>query len=106
MIVGYGIHGLGNEAILLFQEMQKFGEKPDNVTFIALLSACSHSGLVTEGRNLFQAMSQEFNVTRQMNLLLVLVLLVRRMMSSARCHSSPVLLCGTRYYLLVEFIET
>lgn len=60
MIVGYGIHGRGMDAILLFQDMQNRSYKPDQITFIALLSACSHSGLVTEGKHLFSVMSQEF----------------------------------------------
>lgn len=67
MIVGYGIHGLGKEALLLFQDMQKGGYKPDGVTFIALLSACSHSGLVSEGKRLFGIMTQEFGVVPKMD---------------------------------------
>ncbi|KAL0406450.1 UNVERIFIED_CONTAM: Pentatricopeptide repeat-containing protein, chloroplastic [Sesamum latifolium] len=67
MIVGYGIHGLGKEAILLFHEIQNVGHKPDEVTFIALLSACSHSGLVTEGKHLFLVMSQEFDIVPKMD---------------------------------------
>ncbi|KAL0320412.1 UNVERIFIED_CONTAM: Pentatricopeptide repeat-containing protein [Sesamum radiatum] len=67
MIVGYGIHGLGKEAILLFHEMQSVGHKPDEVTFIALLSACSHSGLVTEGKHLFLVMRQEFDIVPKMD---------------------------------------
>ncbi|KAL3848722.1 hypothetical protein ACJIZ3_010604 [Penstemon smallii] len=67
MIAGYGIHGLGKEANLLFQEMQNAGQKPDEVTFVALLSACSHSGLVSEGKHWFQAMSREFNIVPKMD---------------------------------------
>lgn len=67
MIVGYGIHGMGKEAILLFQDMQSGGYKPDEITFIALLSACSHSGLVAEGKHLFHVMSQEFHVVPNMD---------------------------------------
>ncbi|KAM1129816.1 hypothetical protein ACFX2B_039067 [Malus domestica] len=67
MIVGYGNHGLRmeacTEAILQFHHMQASGIKPDDVTFIGLLSACSHSGLVIEGKHWFSAMSQEFNIT-------------------------------------------
>lgn len=67
MIVGYGIHGLGREAILLFQDMQNGGHKPDEITFIALLSACSHSGLVTEGQHLFLVMSKQFGIVPKMD---------------------------------------
>lgn len=66
MIVGYGIHGLGNEALSLFNHMLAAAIMPDDVTFIVLLSACSHSGLVTEGKHWFNAMSQDFNIIPRM----------------------------------------
>ncbi|KAL6500734.1 hypothetical protein OROHE_025531 [Orobanche hederae] len=78
MLVGYGIHGLGREAILLFGDMQNSGQKPDQVTFIALLSACSHSGLVTEGKHLFSVMSREFNIVPEMDHYFCLVDLLGR----------------------------
>ncbi|AET05631.1 putative tetratricopeptide-like helical domain, DYW domain-containing protein [Medicago truncatula] len=66
MIIGYGIHGLCVEALSLFQELQALGLKPDDVTLIAVLSACSHSGLVTEGKYWFSSMSQNFNIKPRM----------------------------------------
>ncbi|KAI3944207.1 hypothetical protein MKW98_016437 [Papaver atlanticum] len=66
MIAGYGMHGLSNEALTTFREMVKLGSKPDVVTFVAVLSACSHAGLVTEGRKLFDQMSSEFMITPNM----------------------------------------
>ncbi|CAL0312327.1 unnamed protein product [Lupinus luteus] len=62
MIIGYGIHGLCKEALSLFHELQASGLKPDDVTFIAVLSACNHSGFVTEGKYWFNAMNQDFNI--------------------------------------------
>lgn len=62
MIAGYGIHGLGMESLSLFHDLLEMGLKPDYVTFIALLSACSHSGRVTEGKYWFKAMSRDFNI--------------------------------------------
>lgn len=62
MIIGYGIHGLGMEALSLFHEFQALGLKPDDVTILAVLSACSHSGLVMEGKYWFNAMTQDFNI--------------------------------------------
>ncbi|XP_010253409.1 PREDICTED: pentatricopeptide repeat-containing protein At2g35030, mitochondrial-like [Nelumbo nucifera] len=53
MIQAYGDHGYGREAICLFEEMQKCGFKPDDVTYVGVLSACSHSGLVDEGLKYF-----------------------------------------------------
>ncbi|KAK9748177.1 hypothetical protein RND81_02G041200 [Saponaria officinalis] len=49
VISGYGYHGAGNEALVLFEQMQRTGIKPDHVTFIGVLAACSHGGLVEEG---------------------------------------------------------
>lgn len=46
IISGHGIHGHGAKSLLLFAEMQEEGVKPDHVTFVSLLSACSHAGLV------------------------------------------------------------
>ncbi|KAF2289319.1 hypothetical protein GH714_034741 [Hevea brasiliensis] len=49
MICGYLHHGLGKEALHVFQEMLAAQEYPNYVTFIGVLSACSHLGLVQEG---------------------------------------------------------
>ncbi|KAL1223675.1 Pentatricopeptide repeat-containing protein [Cardamine amara subsp. amara] len=63
MLFGFGIHGLGKEALTLFESMQDTDVNPDEVTFLALLSACSHSGLVDEGKEVFNSMSRgDFNV--------------------------------------------
>ncbi|MED6145365.1 hypothetical protein PIB30_024567 [Stylosanthes scabra] len=66
MIIGYGIHGQCTEALSLFHEFQVSGLKPDDVTFVAILSACSHSGLVKEGKYWFNAMNQDFKITPRM----------------------------------------
>ncbi|XP_028778747.1 putative pentatricopeptide repeat-containing protein At1g17630 [Neltuma alba] len=62
LIGGFGMHGLGENALRTFDEMIKSGIKPDNVTFVVVLSACSHAGLVEEGRKLFDRMVKEFKV--------------------------------------------
>ncbi|KAK4486849.1 hypothetical protein RD792_006157 [Penstemon davidsonii] len=56
MIVGYGLHGQGREAINLFNEMKDAKIRPNDVTFIGLITACSHSGLVDEGWDFFKSM--------------------------------------------------
>ncbi|CAL4927801.1 unnamed protein product [Urochloa decumbens] len=56
MIVAYANHSYGREAILLFEEMKKQGIKPDDITFLGVLYACSHSGLVSEGLQYFDDM--------------------------------------------------
>ncbi|CAK9179961.1 unnamed protein product [Ilex paraguariensis] len=65
MIAGYGMHGLGENAVRTFDQMTEAGYKPDGVTFVAVLSACSHVGLVTEGRKLFDQMTREFRIEPQ-----------------------------------------
>ncbi|KAE9609787.1 hypothetical protein Lal_00006657 [Lupinus albus] len=62
MISGLSQNGRGNEALELFEEMCLEGTKPDHVTFVNLLSACSHMGLVERGWNYFKMMSGEFNI--------------------------------------------
>eukprot|EP01018_Ginkgo_biloba_P003994 Gb_27879 [translate_table: standard] len=62
MIAGYGIHGHGEDALSLFHQMQQAGIKPDHITFIAVLCACSRAGLVDEGLYYFTLMSQEFSI--------------------------------------------
>ncbi|CAN1305803.1 Putative pentatricopeptide repeat-containing protein At3g23330 [Linum perenne] len=62
MIDAYGIHGLGKDALSLFEEMQVQGIGPDDVTFICLLSACGHSGLVDEGKHWFSSMTRDFGI--------------------------------------------
>ncbi|XP_057871239.2 pentatricopeptide repeat-containing protein At3g49710 [Cryptomeria japonica] len=58
MIAGHAQHGCGKEALEVLEKMLDEGSKPTHVTFIAVLSACSHTGLVDEGRRYFESMSQ------------------------------------------------
>ncbi|KAK9283651.1 hypothetical protein L1049_011901 [Liquidambar formosana] len=67
MIAGYGSHGESLEAFRLFDEMKRSGITPDHVTFISLISSCSHSGLVEEGLNLFQSMREEYQIEPRMD---------------------------------------
>ncbi|CAN8321088.1 unnamed protein product [Cochlearia groenlandica] len=63
MISGYSRHGFGEEALRLFESMKREGLKPDDATLVAVLSACSHAGLVEKGRQYFDTMSQDYGVT-------------------------------------------
>lgn len=58
MIVGYGLHGCGKEAIDLFHKLKQAQVHPNDVTFIGLLTACNHSGLVQEGWEFFHKMKE------------------------------------------------
>nr|KYP74004.1 Pentatricopeptide repeat-containing protein At1g31430 family [Cajanus cajan] len=62
IICGLAMNGRTSEALELFEAMQTCGLKPDDVTFIAVLSACSHAGLVEEGRKLFHSMSSIYHI--------------------------------------------
>lgn len=63
MIAGYGIHGQGAEALKVFDKMVKHSAvKPNDVTFLSVLSACSHSGLVEEGIEIFNMMLREYQL--------------------------------------------
>ncbi|CAK7324962.1 unnamed protein product [Dovyalis caffra] len=56
MMVGYGLHGQGQESVNLFHVMRQAGVSPNDVTFVGLLTACKNSGLVEEGWDLFHRM--------------------------------------------------
>ncbi|TYI19147.1 hypothetical protein ES332_A07G144100v1 [Gossypium tomentosum] len=66
IIMGYGMHGHGYDAILAFSQMLEDGFQPNEVTFISILSACSHSGMIEEGLQLFDSMVHDFNITPQL----------------------------------------
>ncbi|XP_047307606.1 pentatricopeptide repeat-containing protein At3g14730 [Impatiens glandulifera] len=63
MIMGYGIHGLGEEAIRMFHAMRETRLDPDEITFVGILSACSHAGLLSQGREFFANMQTKFGIT-------------------------------------------
>ncbi|KAF5799671.1 putative tetratricopeptide-like helical domain superfamily [Helianthus annuus] len=68
MIAGYGIHGQGKEALELFNHMVKISNiKPNNVTFLSILSACSHAGLIKEGIKIYNIMLNEYQLTPESN---------------------------------------
>ncbi|KAK9124862.1 hypothetical protein Scep_013708 [Stephania cephalantha] len=66
LIAGYGMQGKGRTSLKLFEEMKAYGIKPDHVTMVAILSACSHSGLVSQGEMLFQNMAGEYQINPRM----------------------------------------
>ncbi|KAJ8641067.1 hypothetical protein MRB53_017761 [Persea americana] len=53
LISCYGRHGRGNEALRIFHEMREEGIEPDEITLLAVLSACNHAGLVDQAQQLF-----------------------------------------------------
>ncbi|XP_027099677.1 pentatricopeptide repeat-containing protein At2g22410, mitochondrial-like [Coffea arabica] len=62
IICGLAYHGDSSDALSHFFEMIQIGLVPDEVTFLGVLSACCHGGLVEEGRKIFAQMSSKFNI--------------------------------------------
>lgn len=60
MIAGFGIHGCGMDAIKVFDSLLKSGLRPDSICFVSVLTACSHAGMLAEGRRYFQIMKDEY----------------------------------------------
>ncbi|CAK7346834.1 unnamed protein product [Dovyalis caffra] len=56
MIVGFAKNGYAEDALRVFDEMKQSHVIPDDVTFLGVLNACSHSGRVSEGRQIFDMM--------------------------------------------------
>ncbi|KDP21395.1 hypothetical protein JCGZ_21866 [Jatropha curcas] len=62
MINAYGMHGRGEAAVELFMRMRDQKLIPDHITFLALLYACSHSGLIDVGKRFFEIMKDEYRL--------------------------------------------
>ncbi|XP_062010882.1 pentatricopeptide repeat-containing protein At2g22410, mitochondrial-like [Rosa rugosa] len=63
VIGALALHGYGSEAIRIFEQMQEGGICPDEITFIGLLSACCHSGLLDLGRYYFDRMKSIYRLS-------------------------------------------
>lgn len=61
MIMGYGMHGQGEEALKLFNIIDN-EVKPNEVTLIAIFAACSHSGMVSQGLDIFYKMREDYGI--------------------------------------------
>jgi pentatricopeptide repeat protein len=62
LIVGYAQNGKGRDSLRFYDAMISSGTKPDFITFIGLLFACSHAGLVDEGRSYFHQMKKVYGI--------------------------------------------
>lgn len=62
MIRGLAVHGFGQEAIGFYENLISQGLAPDDATFVVTISACSHSGLVNEGLELFNSMKTVYGI--------------------------------------------
>lgn len=66
MINGLAVNGCGREAVEYFNRMVRSNVRPDAISLISLLSACSHGGLLEEGRQFFANLRRLYGVTPQM----------------------------------------
>ncbi|XP_026405616.1 pentatricopeptide repeat-containing protein At2g22410, mitochondrial-like [Papaver somniferum] len=62
LITGFAVNGAAQEALKLFEEMLRLKEKPDSITFLGVLMACCHGGLVEEGLRHFKSMSKDYGI--------------------------------------------
>ncbi|XP_028788575.1 pentatricopeptide repeat-containing protein At4g13650 [Neltuma alba] len=62
LINGYAYHGVGSEAISVLESMLAQGVVPNAATFVSILSACGHAGLVDEGLAIFYSMKRSYGV--------------------------------------------
>ena len=62
ILVGYAQHGFGKEALEIYNMMQSNGIKPNGITFLGILSACGHVGLVEEGLCHFNSMIKDHDI--------------------------------------------
>ncbi|XP_010449164.1 PREDICTED: pentatricopeptide repeat-containing protein At4g20770 isoform X1 [Camelina sativa] len=67
MIHGYAHNGRGDEAVDLYREMISTGEQPDGITFVSVLTACSHSGLVDTGLEILSSMQRDHGIEPELD---------------------------------------
>ncbi|KAG9134361.1 hypothetical protein Leryth_016245 [Lithospermum erythrorhizon] len=65
MISAYGASGQGHNAVELFHKMQSSGLVPDSIAFVSVLSACSHAGLLKEGKFCYKMMTEKYEIVRR-----------------------------------------
>nr|AYM00516.1 pentatricopeptide repeat protein [Salvia miltiorrhiza] len=62
MVIGFAQNGYSRKAIDLFEAMRATGMKPNHITILGVLFACSHAGLVEDGQYYFESMKMDFGV--------------------------------------------
>ena len=63
MIVGLAANGFAKEAINLFEKMKEIRVKPNDITFVGILTACTHAGLLELGIRIFRSMKSDHEIT-------------------------------------------
>ncbi|KAL5982713.1 hypothetical protein ACLOJK_016789 [Asimina triloba] len=62
IVTGFAQNGCPKQSLSAFERMVDAGIRPNHVTFLGALAACSHTGLVSEGRTILDSMEKNFNV--------------------------------------------
>ncbi|RAL41370.1 hypothetical protein DM860_010164 [Cuscuta australis] len=62
VIVGLAVNGHGQEALDVYSQMLRSSEKPDDVTYVGVLCACTHTGMVEEGWKFFTTMKSQYGI--------------------------------------------
>ena len=68
MINAYGMHGDGHSALRIFNQLKDAGTPvPNAITFVSVISACSHAGLISEGYKCFESMRTDHGIEPSMD---------------------------------------
>ncbi|XP_022765552.1 pentatricopeptide repeat-containing protein At2g27610-like [Durio zibethinus] len=78
MLAGYALHGFVREALEIYSRMQISSVKPNDVTFIGVLSACAHAGLLKEGLYYYNSMIRDHGIAPRLEHLASIVNLLAR----------------------------
>ncbi|XP_059444057.1 putative pentatricopeptide repeat-containing protein At5g37570 [Corylus avellana] len=73
LITGLASHGHGVEALEIFQRMMAENVEPDHITFVGVLTACSHAGLVEDGMRYWESMIKDYKIEPDANLFACMV---------------------------------
>ncbi|KAK0597640.1 hypothetical protein LWI29_027179 [Acer saccharum] len=66
VISGLAVNGFANHALELFEQMLRVGVRPTHGTFVGILLACSHAGLIEEGLKYFTSMEEVYGLTPEL----------------------------------------
>lgn len=78
MIMGLATHGKAAECFNLFSRMLEDGMKPSSISFVGILSACAHAGLLQEGKDYYEQMTKIYRITPRAEHLSCMVCLLGR----------------------------
>ncbi|KAF2317940.1 hypothetical protein GH714_041263 [Hevea brasiliensis] len=112
MIHGYAQTGRGCEAVNLYRSMIRSGEKPDGITFVAVLTACSHSGLVDTAVEIFDSIQRDHGLEPILDHYTCIIdalaragQFVKQKCLWIKCHIKTIQLCGRFCLVLVDSIR-